>query len=40
MEVEDQATPGEVDHEDLMLEQVIEFLRAAFNNLKAHEALA
>lgn len=31
---------GGAEHEDLMLGQVIEFLRGAFDNLKAHAGLA
>lgn len=39
VDIEEETAPGEPDHEDLMLEQVIKFLRETFDNFKEHKAL-
>lgn len=40
VEVKEEAIPGEVHCEDVLVEQTIEFLRGTFDNLKVHEAFA
>lgn len=40
MEIEDEVTMGEMDHDGALVKQAIEFLRGAFDNLWTYEGLA
>lgn len=40
MEIEDEVTLGEMDHDGTLVKQAIEFLRGAFDNLWTCEGLA